>query len=72
MGPRRYLRNPVDDYAATNLHLYRKTLMGADLGITMRNAFDVDARDPSSGPSPISDDIPLAGMEIWGELRFRW
>ena len=51
-------RNPVDDYAATNLHLHRKTLMGADLCITMRNVFDVDARDPSSAPSPPSDDTP--------------
>ncbi|MGH7383299.1 MAG: hypothetical protein ACREKR_13920 [Candidatus Methylomirabilales bacterium] len=43
-----------------------------DVAIAARNLLDEDAREPSDSPTSIPFDVPLAGREIYGELRFRF
>lgn len=71
-------RPPVDDYATVNITLRRTDILNRfDIGLAVPNLFDSDNRDPSSDTGLSATtvslaDIPLAGRELWGELRFRF
>jgi outer membrane receptor protein involved in Fe transport len=72
-------RSPVDDYITTDLTLRRKNIRKGhwNFAISVRNLFDVDAREPSLGPDSngiinIPNDLPLAGRHYWLELRYHF
>lgn len=49
---------------------------GLDVGLTVRNLFDEDIREPSNFVPGflghfITDDLPLAGRAAYFELRYR-
>lgn len=62
-------RSPIDDYTLVNFSINRKNVLpDLDLQLTVRNAFDADAREPSSGTIP--DDYPLESRNIWLGLTY--
>jgi iron complex outermembrane receptor protein len=71
-------RSDVDNYALVDLTVRRKSLWGkVDIAVIVKNLFDEDAREPSLAggvgvPVPIEDDLPLAGQQILGEIRYHY
>jgi outer membrane receptor for ferrienterochelin and colicin len=71
-------RSDVDDYALVDLTIRRKSLWDhVDVALIVKNLFDEDAREPSlaggvGSPVPIEDDLPLAGQQILGEIRYHY
>ena len=78
-------RSPVDerraiaDYRTVDLTLRRAAPRGGGLewALSLRNLFDEDAREPSTGPESagfvsIPADLPLAGRSAYLELRYRY
>jgi iron complex outermembrane receptor protein len=71
-------RSDVDNYALVDLTIRRKSLwQHVDVALTVKNLFDEDAREPSLAggvgfPVPIEDDLPLAGQQILGEIRYHY
>ena len=66
-------RPPVDDYIVVDLSLRKLLANSFELGLTLNNLFDEDAREPSpySEPMPfIPNDLPLSGRTILGEVRY--
>lgn len=69
-------RPQIPDYSLVDLTLRRKYLMDHwEIAFSVRNLFDSDAREPSppgsSGtPAFIPYDLPLAGRNFYGEIRF--
>ena len=67
-------RPSIDDYALTDLTLRRQHLADHwEVAFSVRNLFDVDAREPSLAGNPsasIPNDLPLAGRSFFGEIRF--
>lgn len=69
-------RSDVDNYALVDLTVRRKSLWDhVDVALIVKNLFDEDAREPSLAggigvPIPIEDDLPLAGQQILGEIRY--
>jgi iron complex outermembrane receptor protein len=63
-------RSDIDDYTLVNLAWrWKNIVQNLDLAFVLRNVFDEDAREPSSGLIP--DDYPLEGRNGWLELRWR-
>jgi iron complex outermembrane receptor protein len=61
-------RSDIADYTWVDLTLRRKRLLEYwEMAFSIRNLFDVDAREPSS--SAIPNDLPLAGRSFYGEIR---
>ncbi|HIE02341.1 MAG TPA: TonB-dependent receptor [Thiotrichaceae bacterium] len=72
-------RTALDDYTTVDLTLRRKDIREGHWNFAMgvRNLLDVDAREPSGGPSSdgiidIPNDLPLAGRNYFMELRYRF
>lgn len=66
-------RPDIGDFTVVNLSLRRKSIgQHLDLAFSVRNLFDEDARDPSTGPNALPFDIPLAGRNIYGEIRIHF
>ncbi|WP_069469804.1 TonB-dependent receptor plug domain-containing protein [Candidatus Marithrix sp. Canyon 246] len=72
-------RSPVDDYTTVDFTLRRKNIKKGhwNFAVSVRNLFDVDAREPSQGPDSngvinIPYDLPLAGRHYWLELRYHF
>jgi outer membrane receptor for ferrienterochelin and colicins len=68
-------RDKIDDYTLVNFTLKRQNVYkNLDISFGLRNAFDKDAREPSS-PSgsfvPVAGDFPLAGRSLWTEVRYQ-
>jgi len=62
-------RSDIDDYTLINVTLQRKRIAKRwQLAASVRNLFDTDAREPSTGEIP--DDYPLAGRSVYAELRY--
>jgi outer membrane receptor for ferrienterochelin and colicins len=58
-------RPAIDDYTWVNFTLRRERLVSTlDLSLSLRNAFDEDAREPSG------TDYPLEGRSAWLELSY--
>lgn len=65
-------RPPVDDYATVDFVLRGKKLWKDwDASVILRNAFDVDAREPSPSPGLIPDDLPLPGRAWYLQFQHR-
>lgn len=69
-------RNDIDDYTTVNLTL-RKRFHGdkLELSLLAKNIFDEDAREPSLNADPvpfIPEDLPLAGRQLLGEVRYNF
>ena len=67
------LRPQVDDYLIVDLSVRKVLTKSFELGFTINNAFDEDAREPSpnSAPRPfIPNDLPLSGRTVLGEIRY--
>jgi iron complex outermembrane receptor protein len=65
-------RPPLADYTTLDLVLRREKLPGnGDASVSLRNAFDSDAREPSQAPGNIPGDLPLAGRAVIAQLRYR-
>ena len=64
-------RAVIDDYTWVNFTLRAKNILPAlDLSLAVRNATDVDAREPSSGR--IAEDYPLEKRSAWVELKYQF
>jgi iron complex outermembrane receptor protein len=62
-------RSDIDDYTLVNMTLRRKRIAKHwGLAASVRNIFDEDAREPSTGAIP--DDYPLAERSVYAELRY--
>lgn len=63
-------RASIKDYSLVNLTLRRKNIIDSvDLAFAIRNAFNTDAREPSSAQIP--NDSPLNDRSLWLEIRSR-
>ncbi|MDT4292090.1 TonB-dependent receptor [Methylomonas sp. MO1] len=66
-------RPAIDDYTLVDLTLRRKNIHDHfEVAFSVRNLFDVDAREPSLTGNPtaaIPNDLPLAGRSFYGEIR---
>ncbi len=69
-------RPAITDYAWVDMTLRRKQLAEHwEVAFSVRNLFDVNAREPSSAGNPnaaIPNDLPLAGRNFFGEVRFNF
>jgi iron complex outermembrane receptor protein len=72
-------RPAIADYTTVDLTLRYKDIREgrADVAFSIRNLFNVDAREPSPGPDSkgvvsIPDDLPLAKRSLFVELRYRF
>jgi len=69
------LRPQIDDYLIVDVSVRKVLTKSFEVGLTINNAFDEDAREPSpnSAPMPfIPNDLPLAGRTILGEIRYNF
>jgi outer membrane receptor for ferrienterochelin and colicins len=66
-------RDNIDDYTLVNANVYSRQLLPfMDVNFSIRNLFDEDAREPSTGPVPsIPSDHPLEGRRYLFEVVFR-
>jgi iron complex outermembrane receptor protein len=68
-------RGSIADYTLVDFTLKRQNIYkNLDITFGVRNAFDKNAREPSStsGPFiPVADDFPLAGQSFWTEIRYQ-
>jgi outer membrane receptor protein involved in Fe transport len=65
-------RHSVEDYNTIDLTLRYKNIKGHwNFAVSVRNLFDSDARSPSPD-SNLPNDLPLAGLNYWVELRYRF
>ncbi len=67
-------RARIDDYATVDLTVRADGLRkGWSAAVSVRNLFDTDAREPTTGASAsnIPDDLPLPGRSVYLELRYR-
>jgi iron complex outermembrane receptor protein len=69
-------RPSIADYTLTDLTLRRQQLAEHwEVAFSVRNLFDVDAREPSLAGNPsasIPNDLPLAGRSFFGEVRLNF
>jgi len=69
-------RPPISDYTWVDLTLRRRNILDhVEVAFSVRNLFDVDAREPSLAGNPaaaIPRDLPLAGRTIFGEVRINF
>ena len=72
-------RAAIDDYTTVDLTLRRKDIRQGNwnFAVGVRNLFDSDVREPSSGPGQngiidIPNDLPLARRNYFLELRYRF
>ncbi len=64
-------RPSIDNYTLTDLTLrYHPTQQPWEMGLSVRNVFDTDAREPEDPMIP--NDLPLAGRSVWEEVRYRF
>jgi iron complex outermembrane receptor protein len=65
-------RARIADYTTTDLTLRTDhTPKGVEFAFSVRNLFDVDAREPTSGAAAINIpyDLPLPGRSVYAEMR---
>ncbi len=69
-------RPNIADYVLADLTLRKQQLAEHwEVAFSVRNLFDVDAREPSLAGNPsasIPNDLPLAGINFYGEIRFNF
>jgi outer membrane receptor protein involved in Fe transport len=65
-------RPELDDYAMVDVTLRRQAILDhLEIALSVRNLFDVDAREPSPAPGTfLPNDLPLAGRSLFGEVRY--
>ncbi|MCV6636286.1 TonB-dependent receptor [Candidatus Albibeggiatoa sp. nov. NOAA] len=69
-------RNQIDDYWLTDLTLHYTPTEQWRISLGVRNAFDVDAREPTSfsdrvGVPGLPNDLPLEGRHYFLELQYQ-
>jgi len=68
-------RPEIDDYIIVDVSVRKQLTKSFEVGLTINNAFDEDAREPSpnSAPMPfIPNDLPLSGRTVLGEIRYNF
>lgn len=68
-------RQDVADYTWVDMTIRRKNLAEHwEVAFSVRNLFDVSAREPSLAgrPASIPNDLPLAGRSFFGEVRLNF
>ena len=68
-------RPQIDDYIVVDVSVHKVLTKSFEVGLTINNAFDEDAREPTlnSIPQPfIPNDLPLSGRTILGEIRYNF
>jgi outer membrane receptor protein involved in Fe transport len=68
-------RPDIDDYRVVDVSVRKLLTKSFEVGLTINNAFDEDAREPSpnSAPMPfIPNDLPLSGRTVLGEIRYNF
>ncbi|QEI11411.1 TonB-dependent receptor [Cellvibrio japonicus] len=65
------VRSSIEDYNLLDFTLQREEILPQlDLSLSVRNAFNTDAREPSTYEIP--DDYPLTGRSIWLTFNYRF
>jgi outer membrane receptor for ferrienterochelin and colicins len=67
-------RSPIADYTTADLTLRTDRLhKDLELAFSIRNLFDANAREPTSGAAAVNIpfDLPLPGRSVYVELRYR-
>ena len=67
------LRPEIDDYIVFDVSVRKALTNSFEVGLTVNNAFDEDAREPSPNSTPmpfIPNDLPLSGRTVLGEIRY--
>ncbi len=72
-------RAPLKGYTSVNVNLKRIALFkNCDVALNIKNIFDADLKEPSTGPaptstvSPILNDLPLAGRTVNVSLSYNF
>ncbi len=66
------LREKAEDYTTVNLTLSKRNIYKHwSFKLAARNIFDEDIREPSDGVQ-ISEDFPMEGRSLWGELAYKF
>ena len=68
-------RPQIDDYIVFDISVHKALTKSFEVGLTVNNAFDEDAREPSANSAPmpfIPNDLPLSGRTILGEIRYNF
>jgi len=69
-------RQPVADYTWVDLTLRRHNILEhVEIAFSVRNLFDVSAREPSLAGNPqaaIPNDLPLASRNFYGEVNIKF
>ena len=64
-------RPPLKSYTLADLTLRRTQIEdNFEFAASIRNIFDSDAREPTPSPGSIPNDLPLAGRNLYMELRY--
>jgi len=69
-------RSDLSGYTTLDLMLRHRLLQTLNIRAAVRNLFDADVREPSSGPAPsaltasIPNDLPQAGRNFYAELAY--
>ena len=63
-------REKVEDYALVNISMGYRVYKGVELSLAVRNLFDTKYYDPSNS-NPVGD-YPMEGLNIFGEIRYRF
>jgi outer membrane receptor protein involved in Fe transport len=68
------LRSALDGYTLTDLTLLRRASSehSWEFALSLRNAFDEQASEPTPAPGLVPDDLPLAGRAVRFEVRRRF
>jgi iron complex outermembrane receptor protein len=64
-------RPPLKSYTVADITLRRTRIKdNFEFAASIRNIFDSDAREPTPSPGMIPNDLPLAGRNLYVELRY--
>ena len=65
-------RDPMEAYTTVDFTLRHTLTEALAWALSVHNLFDAEIREPTPKGSPISNDLPLPGRNIWGEVSFRF
>lgn len=68
-------RPALSDYTTVDLTLRKQEVIkGVELAVSVRNLFDADVREPSTGGVVVNipNDYPMAGRSVYAELAYKF
>ncbi len=68
-------RAALSDYTTVDLTLRKQEVInGVELALSVRNLFDADVREPSTGGAVVNipNDYPMAGRSVYAEVQYQF